>query len=116
MKPMQAGKLIHRLQLQQDNGTKDAIGGNVASWVDVGIPTWGSVEPLSGRDIILGAQISPDTTHKIRVRFRTGVHSAMRWKWLLPTPRYYSMTGPPLDTETQNRELVCMCKEVETVT
>lgn len=112
---MKAGKLQHRVTIQEDRSTtKDNIGANVPNWSDV-LTTWASIEPLSGRDVILGAQISPDTTHKITIRYRPGVHSAMRFKWLIPVPKYFNILGPPLDTETQARELVCMCKEVETV-
>ncbi len=107
-----AGKLQHRVTFQRDTGTPDAIGGNAPTWATV-FSVWANIEPLTGRDIILGYQISPDTTHKVTIRYRPGLHSAMRFTW---AGRVFHLTGPPLDMGTDGVLLTLMCKEAETVT
>jgi SPP1 family predicted phage head-tail adaptor len=109
---MKAGRLRHRITFQRDDGNPDGIGGNAPNWVDF-LTVWASVEPLSSRELVQGAMIRPDTTHTVRIRYRTGLHAAMRFTW---QGRIFNLTGPPLNTEEIGRELVMLAKEAEAAT
>ena len=111
MKPMQAGKLKHRITFQRDDGVPDAIGGNAAVWTNH-LTVWAEIVPQTSREF-LAAQIRPDTTVMMKIRYRSGLHSAMRVTW---QGRVYHLTGPPIDTEGAKRELAITLKEPETAT
>jgi SPP1 family predicted phage head-tail adaptor len=110
---MKAGKLKHKIVIQRDVGTTlNADGGHVPSWTTF-LTTWAAVEPLTSREVVQGGQQIADATHRITLRYRTGIHSAMRATW---QGRTFNFSGPPLNTEEANRELVILAKEVETTT
>lgn len=112
MKPMQAGRMKHRITFQRDDGTADVIGGNAATWT-THMSVWAEMIPQTSREFVVGAQNRPDTTHMFRIRYRAGLHSAMRVTW---QGRVFHLTGPPINTEEANRELIVTLREPETAT
>lgn len=82
---MQGGKLRHRLTIQIRAAiTPDSFGADTAAWTDL-VTVFGSVEPLSGNKLIAASQISPELSHEIRLRFRSGVSPRNRLAWRLYT-------------------------------
>ena len=64
---MQAGKLRHRVELQRATVTADSHGDQVKAWTTLRT-VWASIEPLSGREYLQGAQTSSDITARIKIR------------------------------------------------
>lgn len=80
-------RLRHRLILQQEVLTPDDGGGFSRSWEDVA-QLWAEIQPIagggsrldvsSGREIVAGEQVVGILSHRIMLRWRSGVTSAMR--------------------------------------
>lgn len=104
---MRAGRLRHRLTLQENNASETTIR-PADDWDDVAL-FYGSVEPLSGTELYRQAQVQPETTHVITVRYNAtnAPTTAMRWK--LGT-RFFNILSV-LKTNERNIEFQCMCKE-----
>lgn len=80
-------RLKHRLTLQQEVQTPDGAGGYVKSWTNV-IDLWAEILPItasgsgggrsSGREMLIAGQIQAEISHRIVLRYRTGITAAMR--------------------------------------
>lgn len=64
---MQAGKLKHRLQIQEVAETVQPSGERTQGWSELAT-VWGSVVPLSGRELWNAQQAQPDVTHTVTLR------------------------------------------------
>lgn len=42
---------------------------------------WGSVDGLSGQEVVQAAQVAPTATHKVVVRYRDGLTTRNWWRW-----------------------------------
>lgn len=70
---MGIGQLRHRLTLQMvTSSSKNSFGEEVDTTADMG-KVWGSVVPLSGRELQAAQQAQSRTTHKIIIRHRENV-------------------------------------------
>lgn len=103
---MQAGRLRHRLQLQQLVATQDADAGTVAeSWADVAT-LWAEIVPLSGRELIAAASVQASVNTRITIRWREGVVPTMRG---VHAGVLYNIKAV-LPDATQRRWLTLMCE------
>ena len=103
---MQAGKLRHRVSLQQPVQAQAADGGVTNSWLTV-ISVPASIEPLNGRELWNAQQVQPDVTHRVTLRYHPNV--SPRWRFLFGYRTFNVLTV--LNTDERNRELICMCME-----
>jgi SPP1 family predicted phage head-tail adaptor len=74
---MASSRLKHRLSLQQEVLSSDGMGGYVKTW-EVLAELWAEIRPLGGLEVFFSGQLNARATHKIRLRYRSGVTSAMR--------------------------------------
>lgn len=75
---MQAGRLRHRVTIQNRVETQDPTTGAIAvSWADVAT-VWAAVEPLSAREFIAAQAAQSQVSARITIRYRAGVTAAMR--------------------------------------
>ena len=65
---IQAGDLKHPLYVQDHTDTRDAIGGVIRTWADRAQFTWGSVRPLTARELSQADTIDAVLTHRIQIR------------------------------------------------
>lgn len=72
-----AGKLRHRVLIQQQVTTRDGDGVEQKAWVDVAT-VWASVEPLSAREFMQSGQTQSAVTARITMRYRDGLSPSMR--------------------------------------
>ncbi|MBN5158841.1 MULTISPECIES: phage head closure protein [unclassified Stenotrophomonas] len=72
-----AGKLRHRVLIQQQMTTKDEDGVQTTTWVDMAT-VWASVEPLSAREFIQSGQTQSAVAARITMRYRDGLSPSMR--------------------------------------
>src|SRR6267378_9085 len=68
---IKAGKLRHRLAIMQPYGpAQDSTGSLALVSMSPVATVWGSIESVSGRDVLAAMQFSSVVTHKITIRFR----------------------------------------------
>lgn len=74
-----AMRLKQRITLQEPNETDDGGGGTVRGWSDVAT-LWAEVLPVGGArsERLFAAQLEATVTHRVIIRYRTGVTAAMR--------------------------------------
>ena len=79
-------RLRHRLMLQQEVQTPDGAGGYTRSWQDIAA-LWAEIIPLtgsgssacgSGKEAFFAGQIQSEISHRILLRYRSGITPAMR--------------------------------------
>lgn len=79
MSNVEAGKLRHRVQVQAQAEIRDpATGAMEILWVNVGVPVWASIEPLSAREFIQSASEQNKITARITMRHRNDLQPSMR--------------------------------------
>ncbi len=69
---MRAGKLRHRLAIQEPVETRDDHGGITRTWSTVAT-VWGSIETLTGRELYEAQQVEARATVRIRIRSYSGL-------------------------------------------
>jgi len=76
---MRAGKLRHRLFVQEQTRTPDGQGGASVAWSTMSNGAiWGFVEPMSANEQMQYGQVWPNCNHVIEVRYFSGITSKRR--------------------------------------
>ena len=65
---MRAGKLRHRITIQQASETRDSHGGVTRTWITQA-NRWGQVMPLRGQEMLMAQQMDSRITHRIKLRY-----------------------------------------------
>ena len=108
---LDAGKLRHRITLQQYTGSADDYGDirrqDDANWRTAAV-VWAAVDPISGREFYAAEQAQSELSHKVRIRYRQGVKPGMRL--LLGSRRLYIQSV--IDWEERHESLLPMVQEV----
>ena len=106
---MEAGRLRHRVTLQEKVVTRNTFGEEEITWTDIDT-VWGSVEPMRGREFMEGRQIEAEVTTRIRIRYYPdGIEPEDRVV-------YGSITYDILaiiHVFERNREMQLMCREID---
>lgn len=102
-----AGRLHHRVTIQEHVTGQDEFGQPIDTWADVAT-VWAAVEPLRGREYFAAQQVNAEVTARIRTRYRKGVRPSMR---VLYDGRLYDILSV-IDPEERHQELQLMCREV----
>lgn len=98
------GQLRERVTIQRATETRSAIGEATLTWTDF-TERWASVLSISAREFLLSGQQHTEVTHRVKLRWVTGLNSKMRLKWRGRTLEIMSML------EQNNRsehELLCV--------
>ncbi len=66
---MQSGKLRHRVEVQTNTTAPDTTGQPVDSWA-VTATVRAAINPLSGNELLIAQQVTPQVTHEIILRHR----------------------------------------------
>jgi SPP1 family predicted phage head-tail adaptor len=75
---MEAGRLLHRVTIQNRVETQDPMTGAIAvTWADVAT-VWAAVEPLSAREFIAAQATQSQISARITIRYRAGITPKMR--------------------------------------
>jgi SPP1 family predicted phage head-tail adaptor len=105
---VEAGRLRHLISIQQQTTTQDSYGEAVNTWTDVYANIWASVEPLQGREFFSGEKFQSEITHRIRMRYKSGLLPKQRVKF---GTRYFYVTDI-INPQERNKELQLMAKEL----
>ena len=103
---MNIGDLNKRITLQYPSRVSDSMGGFTVTWVDA-TTAWAAIWPVSATEQIQAAQQVITITHKIRIRYRSGIESSWRVKF---GDRYFSIVSI-INPNERNRMLDILCKE-----
>lgn len=104
---LNAGSLNKRIEIQSKTSTADGLGGYSDVWATTKY-AWAAIWPLSASDVIEGMKTSAQVTHRVRIRYQSGITSAMRIKF---GTLYYSIIAPPINPNMSNEYLDILCKE-----
>lgn len=105
---MQAGRLRHRIVIQNFTTSTDTYGEPIKTWA-TWATVWAAVEPLSGREYWNAQQVQSEVNTRIRIRLRDGVTPLMRVNW---DGRLFDIENVVRDP-TNKREMHLMCREVQ---
>ena len=101
-----AGSLRERVTVQQASESRNALGETVLSWATFA-ERWASVEGVSSREALAAGQQDVTITHRVRMRYVSGMTQGMRFSWRSRTLQIVSLL------EYGNRsEHVAICEEV----
>lgn len=114
---MQAGRLRHRVNIEQPVETQNEIGEPITTWQVFAENVPAAIEPLSGREFYAAQQEQSDVTTRIRIRWRRGVTELMRLVHVTDATTspeevdVYDIEAALPDQRTGRRELQLMCKK-----
>ena len=77
---MRAGALRHKITFQQLTVANDTWGHSAETWTDEAT-TYAAIWTLRGVERIESMKLDNEITHKIRVRYKRGLHPKMRIKF-----------------------------------
>jgi len=104
---MGAGKLDKRIDLIATTKVGDGMGGFTESDSTVASDIAAAIWPVSGKEQIQSMQNLGTITHRIRIRYRSVLHSSWRVLW---AGRYFAIVSI-IDPNMGHRWLDLMCKE-----
>lgn len=106
---MRAGNLRHRVDIQVQTETPDGLGGSTLSWDSVSgmgsVPA--AIWPTSAKERLDGMKLEQVITHKIRIRYQSGITSKNR---ILFGARVFNIVSI-LNFEERNKVLDMLCTE-----
>jgi SPP1 family predicted phage head-tail adaptor len=105
---LQAGQLNKCVTLQSKTKTADDMGGYDVTWENEVTDTWAAIWPVSASDFVRTSQEAIVVTHRIRIRYRSGVKSDWRIKY---KSRYFDIVSI-INPNESDEMLELMCKEV----
>lgn len=100
---MQAGKLRHRIDIEEFTQVRDPDTGEFSepAWVAKWPRCPARVEPLSARDLVAAKAAQSEATARMVIRYRPGVLPTMR---IIYRGEAYSIEGPPLEDDKSGEE------------
>jgi SPP1 family predicted phage head-tail adaptor len=98
------GRLRERVTIQQATATRNRIGETVQTWGTFA-EVWASVEGLSGREVLQSGQQQTEVTHRVRMRYVTGLTQLMRLSW---RGRILEITSLLEHNNRTEHELLCV--------
>lgn len=104
------GYLRHKITIQKQNNNSDKqddYGQPLDIWVDVA-RSWASINPISGKEIFAAETVSSEITHKIKIRYRSGITPDMR---IVFNGRIFEIKSI-INFQERNIDLQLMCKEL----
>jgi SPP1 family predicted phage head-tail adaptor len=97
------GKLRERVTIQQATERRNSLGETTLEWATFA-ERWASVEGVSSREALGSGQLEVSITHRVRLRYVSGLTQQMRLQWRGRTLEIVSLL------EHDNRsehELIC---------
>ncbi len=100
------GMLSHELALEEAIETPDGAGGFTTVWTLVAT-IWARLEPIDPAREFWAGRDAAEQTHRVTMRFRTGVKQAMRFRKLT---RLFPIIAVQ-DADETGRYLICRTRE-----
>lgn len=106
---LRAGRLNKRVSLQTLANTTDGGGGFTQAWSTTAT-LWAHVEELAGREGFEAQQIASHLTHRVTIRYRTGVTPQQRLLYGSRALKIESAVNP--DQRNEMLELMCVEEDI----
>lgn len=107
---IQAGKLRHRVILQNPVETQDqTTGAVIVSWQDIAT-LWSRIQPLSAREFIAAQAEASKVTTRITIRYRADISAKMRF-YHAAKNQYYNIEGVLADEDSGLEYIILPCSE-----
>ena len=109
---MRAGTLRHKITFQQLTVANDTWGHSTKTWTDQ-VKTFASIWTLRGVERMEALKLDNEITHKIRVRYQSGLHPKMRIKYTdynEESTRYFNILSM-VDPDMRNRYIEIFASE-----
>jgi hypothetical protein len=104
---LDAGTLRERVTVQQATETRNRLGESISEWATFA-EVWASVNGVSAREYLLAGQQQIELSHRVRMRYLTGLTPKMRLSWRGRTLEIISIL------EHENRSIhELICQEVQ---
>lgn len=103
---IQSGALNRRVTFQRRATGRDSYGQQIQTWT-AAFTTWASITPLSGRELQAAQAIHAETSHRLEIRYRTGVTADLR---AIYQGRVFSVLAV-FDEAMAHQRLIVMCSE-----
>ena len=108
---MKAGNLRHRVAIQVKTDVIDGTGSTNMTWADVSgmssVPA--AIWPVKSKERIEAMKLESVATHKIRIRYRSGITSKNR---ILFGARIFEIKGQPINQDEKNIILDILVTEI----
>lgn len=75
-----AGSLRERVTVQQATESRNRLGESISEWSTFS-EVWASVQGVSAREFLLAGQQQIELSHRVKMRYLTGLTSKMRLSW-----------------------------------
>lgn len=105
---MRAGNLRHYVVIQKNIPVKDDTGALKDAWSTFA-NAWAAIWPLSGKEVLSGFNIEGQVSHRVRLRYVSGITSSMR---ILHDGRTLNIVSPPINKDERNIYIELLCEEV----
>ena len=105
---MRARQIRNRIQLQQQTKTRNSMGGEIKTWVDVAT-VWTEKLHQSSREFFSVQKVTAEITDLFKIRYRQNIDTKMR---LVFDGKIYDILGAN-DPNGRRRELWLMAKVVQ---
>jgi SPP1 family predicted phage head-tail adaptor len=102
------GRLRHRIAIERVTETRDTDGSVIETWSTYAT-VQASIDPISGREYFAAQSVQADLTHRIVMRYLSGIVPKMRVKY---GSRIFDILSV-INVSERNRELQLMCRESE---
>ncbi len=76
-KEMPAGRLRHRVRIEQPVLTPDGMGGSTKAWQELAT-VWAEIVAISSGEAVLAGKLTPRIARRFRLRYRADITAAMR--------------------------------------
>ncbi len=106
---MRSGTLRHVIDIQDAAMVSDGIGGYVSSYSDIYSNLRASIWPLSASEHISNDKIELSITHRIKIRYRSGVKADMK---VVFGSREFNIKSI-INSEMRNIMLEMLCEEID---
>lgn len=110
---MRSGRLNAQVTFEQKGGTKDEYGHPTEDWAPIPgmVDIWANVKPITGRERWANQHMTNTATLAVTIRYRDDIKPEMRIRF---GEMRLEITGPPINVDNRNRELVITCEEDST--
>ena len=109
-----SGKMKNKIRIEQDSGSaRNSVGEVTQSWSEL-TTAFAQIRQMSGTELFEAMQKRPNSTHKLFMRYQSGINEKMRIKWnpvIGSTRVFYIESIENVDYE--NHSLVILAKETK---
>lgn len=109
---MRAGRLSHRVTIQERTETQNATGEVEWTWVDV-CSVWAEITAVSGREFFAAQQVQSNVSHSILMRYRQGIKAKMRVVEAGCAEVFYDIEAPLPNARRTELRLMCVTRDAD---